>query len=240
MLNIYLCDDNRVILDKYKNLLEEAAEPYHILMNVHTFTSGEQLLFHMEANPGEGDIIYLDIQMEGKDGLETARKIREYGSQAQIIFLTGKSEYVFDAFDVSPTHYILKDTVSDERFKEILYKAAALAEKKSKVTFSCECGSVKKQIPVTEITYFEIHNRMVTVHYEKGTFDFYARLEDIEKESCLANFIRVHRSYLVHMQCVEQVNNSSLVLFTGETIPVGITYAKDVKKALSYYLNLFR
>lgn len=240
MLNIYLCDDNKIILEKYKALLIKTAQKHNFLIAFQLFTSGEQLLFYLEDKPEAADIIYMDIRMDGIDGLETAKKLRKFGSSAEIIFLTGNSEYVFDSFDVSPTHYILKDSISDARFEEIFFKAAARVEKKSQAVFSCEGGGMKKQILISEIVYFEIHNRMVTVHYRDQKFDFYSRLEDLEKHELLRHFIRVHRSYLVHLQYVEMLSKSTLVLITGENIPIGITYSKDVKMALSNYLNLFR
>lgn len=239
MLNVYLCDDNGIVLEKYKKLLLQIAEQYHIFISIQTFISGEQLLFHLEEAPDSADIIYLDILMDGRNGIDTAKKLREYGSHAEIIFLTANSEYVFESFDVSPTNYILKDTVSDVRFREIFFKAAILADKKVQTKFCCECGSVKKQILINKISYFEVRNRMVTVHFDSTAFDFYSRLEDLEKDVNLPNFIRVHRSYLVHLQYIEQMNKAALQLVTGESIPLGVTYTKNVKLALSRYLNQF-
>lgn len=240
MLNIYLCDDNKVVLEKYKELLLQIAQQYHILVTILTFTSGEQLLFSLEDAPDNADIIYLDILMGGKNGIETAKKLREYGSHAELIFLTANSEYVFEAFDVSPVNYILKDSVSDARFREIFFKAAILVDQKIQTKFSCESGSVKKQIPINKIAYFEVRNRIVTVHFEGDTFDFYSKMEDLEKDERLPGFIRVHRSFLVHLPYIEQMNNTSIQLLTRETIPVGVTYSKNAKLALSRYLNLFR
>lgn len=145
---------------------------------------------------------------------------------------------MFDSFDVSPTHYILKETVTDSRFREIFFKAAILSEKKSKELFSCENSSVKKQIPITQISYFEVRNRIITVHYDSNTFDFYSKMENIENELGKKNFIRVHRSYLVHLPYIEQLNKDSIILITGEVVPVGITYSKNIKISISHYMNL--
>lgn len=238
MINVYLCDDNTIILEKYKSLLLQIAKEYEIAINLLTFTSGEQILFRLENAIDEADIIYLDILMGGQDGLSTAKKLREYGCMAEIIFLTSNSEYVFDSFDVSPTHYILKETVTDSRFREIFFKAAILSEKKSKELFSCENSSVKKQIPITQISYFEVRNRIITVHYDSNTFDFYSKMENIENELGKKNFIRVHRSYLVHLPYIEQLNKDSIILITGEVVPVGITYSKNIKISISHYMNL--
>lgn len=238
MTKVYLCDDNEIILEKYKKLLLSIAQEYHITVNLMTFTSGEQLLFHMEE-ANDVDIIYLDILMAGQNGLEIARELRSSGSGCEIIFLTANPEYVFDSFDVSPTHYILKDSITEKRFREIFFKAVALAEEKNSSFFPCANGSVQKQIPISLISYFEVQNRIITVHYADLTFDFYGRMEDLEKAADLGGFIRVHRSYLVHLKYINQLNKNTILLITGQTIPLGGTYAKNVKAALARYLNLF-
>lgn len=239
MTKIYFCDDNEAILDKFKKLLTQIADQYHITVNIRTFTSGEQLLFHMEDADNEVDIVYLDILMGGLNGLETAKKLRDRGCNAEIIFLTSNPEYVFDSFDISPTHYILKDSITDDRFREIFFKAAALAESKSSSFFSCVNGTVQKQIAISQISYFEVQNRIVTVHFKGGTFDFYAHMEDLEKMPELNGFLRVHRSFFVHLNYIDQLSKNNLLLITGETIPLGVTYVKNVKSSLARYLNLF-
>lgn len=237
MLTVYLCDDNKVVLDSYKSMLLNIAEEHELSINIQTFSSGEQLLFHIEDADADPDIIYLDILMGGDNGLKVAQKLREMDCQAEIIFLTANPEFVFDSFDSAPAHYLLKDTITRERFREIFFKTALKAETKSKALFYCENGSVKKQIPLPQISYFEVQNRIVTVHYNHTSFDFYAHMEDIEGKLARKTFVRVHRSFLVHLQYIEQVNKNSLLLSTGATIPVGITYAKSLKTALSQYLN---
>lgn len=237
MLTVYLCDDNKFVLDHYKSILLNIAAEHEAAINVLTFSSGEKLLFHIGDMDARPDIIYLDILMGGDNGLKIAQKLREMNCQAEIIFLTSNPEFVFDSFDSAPAHYLLKDTTTKERFREIFFKTALKAETRSKALFYCENGSVKKQIPIPRISYFEVRNRIVTVHYNHTSFDFYARMEDVEKKLTNKTFVRVHRSFLVHLQYIEQVDKSSLLLSTGDTIPIGITYAKPLKTALSQYVN---
>ena len=89
------------------------------------FSSGEDLLnttYHF-------DIIFLDIQMEGINGMETARRLRNQKEEVILIFISGFKEYVFEAFDVSAFHYLLKP-IEEIKFMEIFAKAVAELEKK--------------------------------------------------------------------------------------------------------------
>ncbi len=89
------------------------------------FATGEGLL---AAGTGF-DIIFLDIQMDGMGGIEAARTLRQSGVDAVVIFITGIKEYVFEAFDVSAFHYLLKP-IEEQKFMEALGRAAEEAGKR--------------------------------------------------------------------------------------------------------------
>lgn len=237
MFNIYLCDDNPIILERYKKLIDGIAKQEQLMLQVVTFNSGEQLVFHLEDTNGYPDIIYLDVLMGGDNGLKTAEKLRSMGCSSEIIFLTSNPEFVFDSFDSSPAHYLIKETVSNERFRDVLLKTIATAKSKSASFFSCSSSAAKMQIKINDILYFEIRNRIVTVYYNQESFDFYSRLEDVESQLSAHSFIRIHRSYLVHAKYIRQINRQSVMLASGVSLPLGVTYAKQVKQALIQYMN---
>ena len=89
------------------------------------FSSGEEFLNAAKAF----DIVFLDIQMDGMNGIEAARKLRERQEDAVLIFITGIKEYVFDALDLYAFHYLLKP-LDEKKFAEVLEKAAWEAKKK--------------------------------------------------------------------------------------------------------------
>lgn len=239
MLHVYLCDDNPVILEAYASTLRSIASAYNFEINIMSFQSGAQLLFYYEEAADQPDIIFLDIIMKGENGLDTAKKLREMNCFSELIFLTGNPEYVFDSFEVSPSNYIVKNQISDKKFEEIFLKAASIANKKTKSLFHCENGSVRKSIFISSISHFEINNRIVTVHYDKTTFEFYSTLDEIEKKLNQPSFLRVHRSFLVNMHYIEDMKRNEIELKNGIMVPVGVTYAKKVKENLNHYFRLF-
>lgn len=243
MITAYLCDDNEILLQKHQEDLISIAEQNNVLLNTKLFTSGEQLLFNLEDVPNEADIIFLDIQMDGLDGLETAKRLRDFGCQSEIIFLTSCEEYVFDSFDVDPLYYVIKGTTSREKFTKIFLRAVELANKKENDFFTCENAGVSKRIPLHEISYLKVSNRTVTVHYLDGTtpmeFDFYAKMDQLQEELSSKGFIRCHRSYMVSLKHLDEINKNTLITIEGYEIPLGMTYAKDVKLAFSASLADF-
>lgn len=237
MLKIVLCDDNREAVKQYAELISKCAEKHNVEIELSCFYSGETLLFHFCDAPNQVDIIYLDIIMDKTDGMETAKKLRKYGCHAQIVFLTSCDDYVYDAFDVNAVQYLLKDEITKEKFEEIFLRTVKLASQKEEELFICEFDGIKKAIPVSSISYFEIWKRVVTVHFNGNeTAKFYSSMEDIEKQFADKAFARVHRSYVVHLPYIAQIQRKNLILKTGEIIPVGVTYVQPLKNIFSEYI----
>lgn len=238
MLKIALCDDNDILIGHYARLINNIAKEHQINIELSCFNSGESLLFQYIDSPEEADIIYLDILMDKTDGMETARKLRDCNCKAQIIFLTSYEDYVFEAFEVNAVHYLLKEDTSTAKFEKVFLKAAELAAQKKQELFSFEFDGKTSVVPVHEISYFEIWKRLVTLHYGNGEkAKFYASMNQLENKLSGKNFVRSHRSFLVHLSYIAMFHSQGLLLKTGEIIPIGITYAQALKKSFSEYIS---
>lgn len=237
MLTVFLCDDHEETLSQYANLIENIAKKHDEKITISSFNSGESLLFHLTEEPDRADIIYLDILMGKTSGMDAARRLREIKCKAEIIFLTASEDFVYEAYDVAPVQYLLKSATPDERFEQVFLRAAALAQEKETDMFVCESGNIQKVIPIKDITFFEIWKRVVTLHYGKETMDFYSSMEQLENQLSGKGFVRVHRSYIVHLSYIAKFQPDSLCLKTGESIPIGVTYIKPVKKTFADYIT---
>ena len=113
-MRIAICDDEKsmgqILEEKVKKLLPDAV--------VETYLSGDALI----SSGCKPDILFLDIQMPGMDGMETAKMFRQDNEDMILIFVTAAEEYVFQAFDVGAFHYLVKP-FSDEKLKEVVTKA---------------------------------------------------------------------------------------------------------------------
>lgn len=240
MLKIVLCDDNSHTVRKYAALISQIADKNNLEITLSCFDSGESLLFHYADIPEQIDILYLDILMDQTDGMETARRLRECGCKAQIIFLTSCEDYVYDAFDVNAVHYLIKDDISLEKFERIFLKAVKAVSIREEGLFTFEFDGETSVLPIRQIAYFEIWQRLVTVHCGDGkTGKFYGRMEQLEERLRCKDFVRSHRSYLVHLPYIAMFRHQSLLLKTGEEIPVGGTYMQNLKRTFSDYIARF-
>ncbi len=239
MLNVFLCDDNEVLLTRYKKILTAIAKKHDHDVRFSLFTSGESLIFNLADSPNDADIIFLDILMGKVNGIDTARQLRAAGCTAEIIFLTSSDEFVFESFDTSPLHYILKgSTGEDAKIEEVFVRAISLAEEKENDVYLVETAGQKRKIPLTKISFFEIRGRIVTVHFGEETLDFYSSIDTISEELKDKKFVRCHKSFIVNLQYIDTLHKNELILTTGGQIPMGSSYSQNVKLAFSQNLSV--
>lgn len=113
-LKIAICDDETILCKELKEKISKFYSEY----SIDTFHSGKELL----RCPNEYDIIFLDIEMPGEDGMETAKKLRSQNCKSYIIFLTSHTEYMPDAFKVKAFRFLAKP-LDEEHLKEALADA---------------------------------------------------------------------------------------------------------------------
>ena len=236
-LKVALCDDNPQEREFFCNVCKIIKDRQNIEIRLKEYDSGATLLFDMEDTRimTTVDIVLLDIHMPGSDGIEVARKLREFGYQGAIIFITKSNEHWREAFDVEAFNYLTKDADVEKRFINVFLKAAKeAAERRGRVLLFSSIGETRT-IEVTSISHFEVTGYLVTVYYGKEKFEFTSSLTKIE--SLLFgnhDFMRVNRGYIISIHHIEKINEKtkSAVMLNGETVPISPKYMKELKAAI--------
>ena len=125
MLKFAVCDDEPYRVEEISDLISEYMEEKCLTdYRISTFTDGSSLL----RNSCDFDLIFLDIQMEQPDGMETARLLRQREEQCLLVFVTVLKECVFEAFEVQAYDYLVKP-IDRCHFKRMMDRAAAFKAK---------------------------------------------------------------------------------------------------------------
>lgn len=235
-MQIVICDDDNAVrnmlADKIKKICPDA--------DVFSFQSGAELL----AGGKTPDILMLDIQMPGMDGMEVARIIRTQNSETIIIFVTAWKDYVFQAFDVRAFHYLVKP-FDDQKLEEVLACAIEQCEnrRQEKMIPSVQQKQEKYimvknkgmhfKIKVSGIIYAEVFNRKITIHSVDGDVEYYGRMSELEKQAG-EDFFRTHRGYLVHLKYVVRYDASTIYLERGTALMSKSKFPDFVKEFLKY------
>ncbi len=210
-MNIAVLDDEKLHLDHLCSLVRSLAREGD---NIFAYSSAEALLF--DWFPGKFDLLLLDIQMPGDNGLSLAKQIREYGDDSAIIFITAVSDYVFDGYDVGASQYLLKP-VDKAKLVRCIDSARNAHSESKKLIFETDRGI--NAFEIKEIFYLEAvsHKTKITTRSDEITVN-----ESISSvsERLPEYFFKCHRSYIVNLGHVSSIRQYETVLDNGAVVPV--------------------
>ncbi len=232
MLWIAVCDDEVMECSRMATKIRGILDEMEVPCTIRQFYSGRELLQSSETF----DIIFLDIIMDGLDGMRTARLVREKAFDKLLVFISASRDYVFDAYDVEAFQYLLKP-VEDKKLKSVLRKAVRKTEERSQVFIIVSRERQKQKLFLDDIYYFEIRGRMIDAHGRGGIFSYYEQIGLLERELQGKGFVRCHKSYLVNLKYVDVYNRQELVLDNGERIAIAKRRYEAFCEAILKYMR---
>ena len=238
-LIIAICDDNKIQVESTKQFIEKTSIAHDI--KYFTANSGEELL-EMERIIEDFDIIFLDIEMDGLNGIETAREIRKTNNRAIIIFITGFKDYALEASEINTFHYPLKP-ISQEKISDLMINIISRigeikAYQETEKLFIIKTKNKVIQLPYNEIYYFEKILRRIKVISLEEEITFTGTTSDLLKDIDNNYFIRCHQGFIVNRHKISKYKNDSIYLRDiDKIIPVSRSNKENVIKILKE--NLF-
>lgn len=234
MLRIAICDDDPHMLSSLaalcKKILPEA--------EVTEYKSGVELL----SGNGGFEIILMDVRMEEMDGLDVIKRLqsRDRGKspvRPSVIFITAYDDYVFEALDLFPFHYLLKP-LDEEKFAKVLKLAAekyTKQEKEEAILFHTKNNHL--HLYPSDIYFVESNLRKVIINMENEHFEIYYTMAELEKLLGSA-FFRCHRGYLVNLDKIRSYDRESIKLTNGSSLILSKTKYAEFVDAYMHYLAL--
>lgn len=233
MLKFAICDDEPFMIEDLSRQLSRYMEAHQpVSYQISRFSDGHSLL----ESTCDFDVIFLDIQMKGTDGMETARMLRRQNHHNLLIFVTVLKEYVFEAFDVEAFDYLVKPLDIDH-FRHTMDRVLKTLRERTEKTIVIQKGASCEIIPLSQIVYCEVQGRKLYLHQSNGKIlDYYNKLKDFEQ--CVdGRFFKCHRSYLVNLEYVRGYNAGQILLSQGEKIPISRLREQDLTQSLLYYMK---
>lgn len=210
---IAIIDDEPADISYVRSLVSSWVEARGHIIKEDAFPSAEAFLFHY-AEHKDYDILLLDIEMDGMDGVTLAKKVRMNNETVQIIFLTGYSDYIAEGYEVAALHYLLKP-VKEEKLFEVLDRAASRIRRNEKMV-SVEVSGEMVLIPLHEIRYIDVQRNNITIH-AKQDFTVRETLSRIEQQLD-ESFFRLGRSAIVNLKRISRVTKTDVFLKDGDRL----------------------
>ncbi|WP_432083182.1 LytR/AlgR family response regulator transcription factor [Streptomyces sp. WAC 04229] len=195
--------------------------------------------------PDAIDVVFLDIQMPGLDGLDLARLLTGFARPPLIVFVTAHEDFAVQAFDLEAVDYVLKP-VRRERLAEAVRRAveqrgATLPSPRIPVHepdpdhITVELGGVARFVPVDDITHAEAQGDYARLHTDKGSHLVRIPLSTLEERWRARGFVRIHRRHLVALRHIGELRldaGTVSVLVGAEELQVSRRHARELRDLL--------
>lgn len=231
-MRIGICDDEKVIGEQLKGYLESYYQSLDVLIECHR--SGEVLL--ERYNKTAYDILFLDIEMVGIDGIEVARQIRLVNKEVVIIFLTSHQELATEGYEVNAYRFLIKP-LDIKKLKQTL-DLLKLEQAKDKKWIIKEMGQIQV-IKQKDIIYIEAQNNMLFICTRNGNIEIRQTLNEAEDALDKTLFYRVHRSYLINLNAVKLFDMKQVIMENNKTISISRMRSKRFRDCMLEYVKIY-
>lgn len=230
LLDVAIIEDQPMDIEVLKEVLGQWAKKHRCVLQISTFSSGEEFL--EDEKSIIHDVVILDIQLKGIDGLDIAKNLRQNDFQGSIIFLTNFREYVFQGYDVRALQYLVKPVQYEmiEKCMNIVCMLFGTAY----YTFSFK-NNVEK-LSFHEILYFSSDNHYIDIHTKERIYSHKAKFKDIIA-TLPSQFVQCHRSIILNVNHIEKIEKNMTYLSNGETQPISDTYLNSIRNAILHIMS---
>ena len=234
-IKIAVCDDETRAISVISASVESTFRDLDREVILEKFLSPQALLERL--NEFSFDLIFLDISMPGMDGIELAGEIKRLGIKAALIFVSSRTDRVFDTFAVQPFGFVRKSNFLED-IGEVITRFVGSGDKRETdnhyLYLKDQQGTVA--IDVSHVAYIECIRNMQVLHFDdsRDEYRLYSRMGTLEEELKKYDFIRIHKGFLASSRFIRRFESKAVVLTTDEEIPVGRSYHHD---AMEFYLD---
>ncbi len=222
-MNCIIVDDDKLS----RRIIEEYVKKTESLRLVGSFANAMEAINFVSINQNI-NLIFLDIEMPEMTGLDFLKSL---AIMPQVIIISSKEKYAFDAFDYNVTDYLLKP-VAYSRFFRSIDKAIKVFNKNSNSIEPQDSIFIKRNLSLVklkfeDILWVEALENYVSFYTDSEKFTIHFTLKAIEKKLPSNKFLRVHRSYIVNISAITSIEENNVIISTNNenhAIPIGKSY----------------
>lgn len=234
MFRIAICDDEATSLQLNKALTQKILEDERIEYEIETFNSLTDLIDSItKLRTSKGfDLLLSDILTSEMNGIEAAKRIRKIGENLDIIFISTTSAYALDGYQVQALRYLQKPVDIDK-----LREALVLSYQRHSGDDFLRVISDNREIDVKydDILYIESCGRDVEIVVDGKRILTHEKISDMERILPSQDFFRCHRSYIVNLKKMKNLERYMITMDNGEIISVSQQLYTDTKAKFYRY-----
>ncbi len=232
MIKIAIVDDEKKEIELLQKYFKKFAQEIHEDIDICYFLSGEEFLKKYDYSY---DLICMDIEMTGKDGVETAKQIRKIDEKVLIIFITNMAQMAIRGYEVRALDFVIKP-VQYYSFVMKMHTIIHMIHNKKSRNIVVNTPNGFHKISSDKLQYVEIRGHYLSYHTVDGIFKQKGSLTEVEENLKGLSFKRCNNCYLVNIKYVNGVNKDE-VKVGDEWLRISRPRKKEFLDALTNYIG---
>ncbi len=225
-----ICDDEKSTCSELEEIILKYAKEKRVPLVTEVFYSGDILLDYLKRE--KINILFLDIELPGKDGVMVGKYIREVLEEENIflVYLSSKENYALQLFQNRPFDFLVKP-IEQAKIYHVLDNICRISGKNS-AEFKFQVQNSTYCILYKDILYFQSDGRKINIVMKKEVRTFYGKLNEIEEKLPENLFLRIHKSYLVNKSYVKGFTYEWVKMLNGDVLNISKINRADVRRKI--------
>ena len=236
MLRIALCDDEVSVCTELESYIMKVCNDINIESEIDIFFSGSSLKKQLiEGNIY--NIFFLDIELNDESGIKISECIRNEinDESAQIIFVSGKTEYDRQLFAFRPFSFIEKP-FEIEVIRTTLEKYMRIYGSKNDL-FHYKFGHDTHWISLNSVLYFKSNRKLISIVTTSNIDEYYGTMNSLIEQLSSQGFISPHKSFLINYRFIKAYRADSIIMVNGDKIPIAKGKRDEISKLQLHFEN---
>lgn len=234
LMRVAVCDDDKAALGIISSSLKGIFAERGVNADVTLFSAATELEGVMMRR--RFDLLLLDIDMPGLDGISFAKTLREQGNQVDLMYISSREDKVFESLRVSPVGFIRKSRFLEDMSEIVGAYLGARTARHEVASIVLKKAGLLRPLRADAIAYVEGKRKDQEIHLiEGGSITIRSAMHVLEEELAPAGFIRVHQGYLVNYRQIQLIEDQEILLLSGKTLPIS---RRKVTNVRAQYLDL--
>ena len=239
MVRFAVCDDEQSIAGYLENLILDLHPNYQQKFDITVFLSGEE--FCDAISSGQYfDIVLMDIKMSGITGIEAGKRLRDsiQNGLTLLLFVSSYKQYYESVLDLETFCFIHKPVdraIFNRKVKAAVDKILWIKQSPKGPLFTFKQGKSEVSLTTNEIVYFESRNRLILLHTEDDSYEYYGNLNTELKKLPKIKFARIHQSYIINFDFLRAITTKQVTMSDGNTLIISTQYRQNARVAYIQY-----
>lgn len=237
MYKIAICDDDSLQVSHLETQISKYFDEINVHYEIDGYYKGNRLVKAMSTQADNYQLIFLDIEMEDINGIETAKLLRNLDKSFVLIYVTSYEQYALESFEVSPFRYLIKP-VSTEKLRDVLSDVLVELTAKQKFLFY-QVGMEYFQVILDNIVclYSEFGRKIHLELVNDNSVLFYGKISTLEEELPQTHFIRVNSGAIINLDYVVSFNRNEVTMINGDCITISRSRKKTVVATYNQFIE---